>query len=274
MAAPVHDTTGSAQVGVSNGVTQPSLTLAATLASGASLAVSVHCARTVDISTATLSCTYNAVSMSAGTKQAPGSNTSFSQMFWLLNCGDGASHNIVATVTAGTLPAVIIIGYESATGVTAFNGSTGSAPGISTNSGNLAVTTDSNGLVYGAGAHGDTTTGVGAGGTNRWNENVDALSSGSNARGGTWAGAGSSVNVAFTSSVSDHWTLIGVNMDGGAGGGGDPTGLLRAMAGDGLRAMDGSRLIPMAGGPADRPRGSRRSRRAIPTQPRWGSYPR
>lgn len=200
-----------------NGAGQASATLSFTGAAGAALVVQVSISRAaVDLTSTVVTVTYNGVSMTSLKRQVPGSTSAASEIFGLLNACDGSAHNVAVTIASGNQPALIFTGAISATSVGSFSGAVGSAPGILTNSGNLAVTSGgTSDLVIGGGAHGDTISGAGTG-TQRWNQVGDAFSAGGNAAGSTVPGAAGTVNVAFTSSVSDHWVLLGVNLQNGA----------------------------------------------------------
>jgi hypothetical protein len=269
--AVVFDTATSNVTGGDTGAALSSATLAFTGASGASLAVFVGYSRNQDVVTGTAALAYNSVAMTQQAVLTPGSNTARAFLFTLLNCCDGAAHNIVVT-TGGQQPAQIILGAVSATGVGAFTGATSLAPGIVGNTGNMAVTsTGTDDLVVAGANHGDVISGVGTG-TQRWIQNPTSVSAGGDGIGSTVPGAAGTVNVAYTSSLSDHWAMVAVNFQAAVAA--PAPGLLLSMAGDGLRAMDGSRLVPMAGPSAGRPSAARRIRSATPPPPTRGVYPR
>lgn len=276
--AVAYDTSAGSTFGHDNGpgfggVT--SATAAFTGASGASLVVDVTAALIASAgSTApwTLDVTYNSVPMlSLARKAPPVSTTSFIETFGLLNCCDGSAHNIVMTMTpnGGGASGGFIMGRVSATGVDHFdtpvtnNSSSSASPALS-------VPSAAGDFVVAAGAHGDVISGQNQ--TQRWLLQVaNNNTAGSNMAGQTAAGA-ASVSCTWTSSLTDSWAVIGVNL--AANPAVVAAGLLRSMAGDGLRAMDDSRLVPMTGPPSPRPSAIRRIRRTPPPPPRRGSYPR
>lgn len=197
-----------------------SATLSFTGASGASLVAFIGTtAESVDVSACTVSVTYNGSTATALVTQAPGSNTAKAFLVGWLNICDGAAHNIAVTVSGANLPHQIAIGAISATSVGSFSGATSSVPGIVTNSGNLAVTSGgTSDLVVGAGMHGDLISGT-SNGTQRWIQNPSSLSAGGDSVGSTVPGAAGTVNAGgYTSTASDHWTLLAVNLVDGAAG--------------------------------------------------------
>jgi len=201
-------------VGVSSGGAQTTHTISFTGAAGASILVGVQWARqAVDVTGTTWSVTYNGVTMSSQKRQAPtGSTTSCSEVFGLLNCCDGSAHNLTATVTGGNSPALIILSADSATGATGFNNAVSSAPGSSSTSGTLTVTSTASDLVFGAVACGANMLSGPTNGTERTHEDVDSMSAGGNAATSTTPGAASALVGSWTASGADLWTLIGVNM--------------------------------------------------------------
>lgn len=212
--AVAHDTSSSNATGSSGSGNpdQTTATLSFTGTSGAALIVTAHLSvQDGNLSSTVISATYGGTTVPSIRRQAPGSNTAFSECFALLNACDGSAHNIVISVTSGNNPKCIIIGASSYTDAGAFD-VVSSAPGISGNSGTLLVGCGLNDMVHAAAAHGDSISGVGTGGTQRWSQNVDANSAGANAMGGTWPAANTTVSEAFTSGSSDHWVLIGVTV--------------------------------------------------------------
>jgi hypothetical protein len=173
-----------------------------------------------DVSGTTFAVTYNGVSMtSVAGPLTPGSATARSQMFSLANCGDGAAHTLSVS-WSGTLSVIdtLVVGYESATGVTGFSGGA-STTGLATNSPTLAVASSTDSYVFTSGAHGDLISGVLLSGTQRYLNNYSQNSAGGCVVGGTWPGA-ASVTTQFSSVVNDHWTLVGLSLDGTVAGGG------------------------------------------------------
>lgn len=172
-----------------------------------------------DTSAWTVSTTYAGSAMTnvltGSTAAAVGLHTSSTSacawMFALLNPATGAN-NVVVTISGGT-PDGFIMGASSYTGVAGgyANASSTTSNGA-TNSPSLSLSSATNDLVYAFGFHGDTISGSGTGTTTRAGpNNFGALWSLMNLIGGEEAGA-SSVSIDFTSGVSDHWALIGVNL--------------------------------------------------------------
>jgi hypothetical protein len=214
------DAVASGHAGTS-GVPVTTLNVSITGAVGASLVASVHVGKGgTDMSGCTITVTYNGVSMTSQVRRAAsGSNTAISEVFGLLACGDGAAHNIAITTS---ISGAIVCGGVFATSVGAFNNATSSQPGLVANSGNLPVTsTSSNDLVYTCGAHGDAISGTSPG-TQRWNDNYQTDTAGGCSVGATLPGTAGTVNIGFTSSFTDHWVLLGVNLQDSGGGAGAP----------------------------------------------------
>lgn len=210
--AVAYDAATSAHNGTA-GAPQTTCTWSHTGASGAALVVAAVVGRSgTDTSGYTVTVTYNSVLMSSAVRQAPGSNTSFIEKFTLLAACDGAAHNVVITVSTA---AEIVGGAKSYTGVGSFGTGVGSAPGIATNSGTLNVSSASDGMVDFTAAHGDSISGVGGTGTQRWLDNWQTDTSGSCGVGGSYPGAGT-VACSATSGVSDHWTLVAVPLIAGS----------------------------------------------------------
>jgi hypothetical protein len=200
-----------------NGPTAGPAALPFTGAAGAALVAAVNIGRvSQDVSGNTLSVTYNGVAMSSLRRQAPPSTSAVTELFGLLNACDGSAHNIVVTMTG--ISGLIIVGGLSATGCNSFTGVT-STSSTSTTSPTLNVTSAAGDLVFAAGAHGDIISG--SNNTSRWIIAGEANSTGgSNGAGATAAGA-ATVNMTWTSSLSDHWAVIGVNLSAASEGGQD-----------------------------------------------------
>jgi hypothetical protein len=186
-------------------------------ASGAALVVDACISKLdTDVSAYTVTVTYGGVSMTSSVRQAPGSNTSFVEKFVLLNACDGTAKTVLITVSTA---AEIAGGSKSYTGAGSFGTGVGSAPGIATNSGTLNVTSSTNDMVDFCAAHGDliTNPGIGGTGTQRWLENWQQDTAGGCGVGGSYPGA-ATVATSALSGVSDHWTLVAVNVvaSGGA----------------------------------------------------------
>lgn len=140
--------------------------------------------------------------------QPPNSTSSGQVLFYLLNPPAGTFDIVVDT--QGTM-GHIVVGASSYTGVYAVNGATQAGSNVQANSNTLTVTSQAGDLVWGGGAHGDNTTGLGTGGTQRFQDNFSTSTSGGCIVGGEEAGA-ASVSFDCTSAISDHWNLIAVNL--------------------------------------------------------------
>jgi hypothetical protein len=185
-------------------------------ASGAALVVDACISKLdTDVSAYTVTVTYGGVSMTSSVRQAPGSNTSFVEKFVLLNACDGTAKTVLITVPTA---AEIAGGSKSYTGAGSFGTGVGLAPGIAANSGTLNVTSSTNDMVDFCAAHGDliTNPGIGGTGTQRWLENWQQDTAGGCGVGGSYPGA-TTVATSALSGVSDHWTLVAVNVQAAAG---------------------------------------------------------
>lgn len=214
MPAAAYDTSTYAHYGDDGAGAVGTATQAHTVAAGGSLWVAVGMASALGVNcpALTVAVTYNGVSMTASLRQNPSGSTSASlATFYRLNCGDGASHNIVVTLTGGTC--LLMVGAISGTDVDSIGTPTG-VNGIATNSPACNVTgVTANDFVVGAAIHGAGITA--SSNTQRWLENLTGNSAGSNASGGTSASTGT-VNMAWTSASSDHWQIVGVALQGSA----------------------------------------------------------
>jgi hypothetical protein len=162
-----------------------------------------------------MTCTYGGVSMTevrsgtaSGTPLSGSSATSGMCLFYLLNPAAGAA-NIVVTYTGNSQSSIIAASsYINCGGIenVASTTSNGAA-----NSPTLSITSARGSRAFCAASHGDTITGVGTGTNERTRRNVNNTFAGNNIVSGDEAGA-ATVDMDFTSSVSDQWVMIGLNL--------------------------------------------------------------
>lgn len=217
MATPAFDNAQTGAAGVGASLTYSKTNGASTTLLLVGVTISAYSA---SIAGRTVGVTYNGVALteirsgtSTGTPLSSSSASAGLCLFYLFTPATGAN-NVVVTVTGGNVDSILAdaVSYTNATGV---NNSGSTTSNGATNSPNLVITSATGDLVFATASHGDTISGGGTGTTVRGTLNNSAFSAGDNIIGGEEAGA-ASVTISFTSSVNDHWVLIGLNMTGGA----------------------------------------------------------
>jgi hypothetical protein len=167
------------------------------------------------IAGATVTATYDSVSMTearsgttTGTPLSSSSTSSGGCLFYLLNPNTG-SHTLTVTTSGGTINRMVCAS-ASYTGVATVANQASTTSNGASNSPTLVITSASGNFVVGGAQHGDTISGAGGTSTQRAVQNMDNTTSGDNVIIGDSPGA--TPNLDWTSGVSDHWVMIGLNL--------------------------------------------------------------
>lgn len=203
------DAVGPSSTAAQAGPAASSITFSHTCGAGATILVVGFVVSGGDTSTSTHTCTYNGVSMTpAGALLLPGSTSSATRIFYLLNPTTGSAQNVVITRTAGNGDNWIAgaVSFTGATGVSGYSTATADQQ----NSPAFSVISTTSSMVFALFAHGASITG--GNGTVRTSRNVSTNYAGDNLLISTHAGA-TTVSPTSTSGGGDHWICSGLSID-------------------------------------------------------------